>query len=124
MQQFLWADPDNPGKGWGLFAQVSVSDANPNPIGDTVIVGLGGSTPGRPDDRWGVAWTDYLWSGQLRKGLVAFGGGINDERVLEAYYDAAVAPHVRLGPDAQVIWPGTPGSQTALFLGLRGRVTF
>ena len=124
VQQFLWADPDNPGKGWGLFAQISASDANPNPIGNTIIVGLGGSTPGRADDRWGVAWCDYLWSGRLRNGLATFGGGLNDERVLEAYYDAAVAPHVRFGPDAQVIWPGTPGTSTALFLGLRGRVTF
>ena len=123
VQQFLWADPDNPGKGWGVFAQVSTSDANPNPIGNTVIVGLGGSTPSRPDDRWGLAWTDYLWSPSLKRGLAAV-GGLNDERVLEAYYDAAVAPHVRLGPDAQVIWPGTPGSSTALFLGVRGRVAF
>ncbi|RBP11352.1 porin [Roseiarcus fermentans] len=124
VQQFLWADPDNPGKGWGIFAQISASDANPNPIGNTVIVGVGGATPGRPDDRWGVAWCDYLWSGRLRNGLVAFGGGLNDERVLEAYYDAAVAPHIRLGPDAQVVWPGTPAASTALFLGVRGRVAF
>ncbi len=48
VQQFLWADPDNPGKGWGFFGQISASDANPNPIGNTIIVGVGGSTPGRP----------------------------------------------------------------------------
>ena len=124
VQQFLWADPDNPGKGWGFFGQISASDANPNPIGDTIIVGVGGSTPTRPDDRWGVAWCDYLFSRALANGLGAFGGGLNDERVLEAYYDAAVTPHVRFGPDAQVIWPGTRGYSTALFLGLRGRVTF
>jgi porin len=124
LQQFLWQDPDNSGKGWGFFGQISASDANPNPIGNTIIVGVGGSTPGRPDDRWGVAWCDYLWSRQLGSGLATLGGGLNDERVLEAYYDAAVAPHVRLGPDVQVIWPGTPGQSTALFLGMRGRVVF
>ena len=57
-------------------------------------------------------------------GLATFGGGLNDERVLEAYHDGAVAPHLRLGPDVQVIWPGTPGQSTALFLGVRGRVVF
>ena len=124
VQQFLWQDPDNPGKGWGFFGQISASDANPNPIGNTIIVGVGGSTPGRPDDRWGVAWCDYLWSRNLKNGLVAVGAGLNDERVLEAYYDTAVAPHVRLGPDVQVIWPGTPGKSTALFVGVRGRVVF
>ena len=61
---------------------------------------------------------------ELKNGLVAAGAALNDERVLEAYYDAAVAPHVRLGPDAQVIWPGTPGQSTALFVGVRGRVVF
>jgi carbohydrate-selective porin OprB len=71
-----------------------------------------------------VAWCDYLWSRNLKNGLVAVGAGLNDERVLEAYYDTAVAPHVRLGPDVQVIWPGTPGESTALFVGVRGRVVF
>ena len=124
VQQFLWQDPDNPGKGWGVFGQFSVSDANPNPIGNAIIMGVGGSTPTRPDDRWGLAWCDYLFSRQLATGLGVFGGGLNDERVLEAYYDAAVAPHVRLGPDVQVVWPGTPGESTALFVGVRGRVVF
>jgi porin len=122
VQQFLWQDPANPGRGWGLFAQIAASDGNPNPIGNTVIVGVGGSTPGRPDDRWGVAWCDYLFSRQLKNGVVALGERLNDERVLEAYYDAAVTPHVRLGPDAQVVWPGTSGQSAALFLGLRVRL--
>ena len=125
LQQFLWQDPDNPGRGWGFFGQISASDANPNPIGNAVIIGLGGSTPSRPDDRWGVAWCDYLFSRQLKTGLVALGGeGLNDERVLEAYYDAAVVAHVRFGPDVQVVWPGTPGKSTALFAGVRGRLLF
>jgi porin len=124
LQQFLWADPDNPGKGWGFFTQLSASDSNPNPIGNVALVGLGGSTPGRADDRWGIAWCDYLFSRDLKSGLAVVGEGINDERVLEAYYDTALAPHLRLGPDAQIIWPGTPGKTTAVFLGLRGRVVF
>ena len=84
VQQFLWQDPDNAGRGWGFFGQVSASDANPNPIGNAIIVGVGGSTPTRPDDRWGVAWCDCLFSRALANGLGAFGGGLNDGRVLEA----------------------------------------
>lgn len=121
-QQFLWQDPANATNGWGFFVQVSASDANPNPIGATVIVGLGGTAPGRPDDRWGVAWCDYVVSSRLNSGLAILGGGLNDERVLEAYYDTAVVPHIRLGPDLQIIWPGTRDKPTALFLGLRGRL--
>jgi porin len=124
LQQLLWQDPDHPGGGWGLFGQVSASDTNPNPIGDVVIVGIGGSTPGRADDRWGVAWPDYLLSRDLKSGLAKVGQSLNDERVLEAYYDMAVVDHIRFGPDAQAIWPGTPGKSTTLFLGVRGRVVF
>ncbi len=122
VQQFLWQDADNPGRGWGFFAQIAASDGNPNPVGNTVIVGIGGSTPGRPDDRWGVAWCDYLFSRQIKNGLGVVGAALNDERVLEAYYDAAVIDHVRFGPDAQVVWPGTPGNSAELFLGLRVRL--
>jgi hypothetical protein len=43
------------------------------------------------------------------------------ERVLEAYYDIAVIDHVRFGPDARVIWPGTPGKSTARVCGSKGR---
>ena len=84
-----------------------------------VFVGLGGSTPGRLDDRWGVAWFDYMFSSHLKTGLAAIGQGLRDERGLEAYYDMAIADHIRFGPDAQVIWPGTPGKTTAVFLGAR-----
>jgi Carbohydrate-selective porin, OprB family len=115
----LWQDPDNPSRGWGLFGQFEASDGNPNPVSAMVFVGLGGSTPGRLDDRWGVAWFDYMFSSHLKTGLAAIGQGLRDERGLEAYYDMAIADHIRFGPDAQVIWPGTPGKTTAVFLGAR-----
>lgn len=124
LQQFLWQDPTDAKRGWGFFVQVSASDANPNPIGSTIIAGLGGANPFRPDDRWGLAFCDYLFSHSLKTGLASLGGGLRDEQVLEAYYDALLVPHVRAGPDVQVIWPGTSGMSTEVFLGLRGRITY
>lgn len=59
-QQFLWQDPDKPSRGWGLFGEFEATDGNPNPVSAMVFLGLGGSTPGRLDDRWGVAWFDYM----------------------------------------------------------------
>ena len=32
--------------------------------------------------------------------------------------------HVRLGPDVQIVWPGTPGKSTALFAGVRDGLFF
>ena len=123
-QQFLWQDPDNPSRGWGLFGQFESTDGNPNPVSAMVFLGLGGSTPGRLDDRWGVAWFDYMFSRHLETALAAIGQGLRDEKGLEAYYDTPIADHIRFGPDAQVIWPGTPGKATAIFLGARGRLVF
>jgi porin len=123
-QQFLWQDPDKPSRGWGLFGQFAASDGNPDPVVASVILGVGGSTPGRPDDRWGVAWFDYIFSSHLKASLAAVGEGLQDERGLEAYYDMTIADHIRFGPDAQVIWPGTPGKATAIFLNARGRLVF
>jgi hypothetical protein len=42
-------------------------------MGDIVIVGVGGTTPGRADDRWGVAWCDYMFSHDLMAGLAQVG---------------------------------------------------
>jgi porin len=123
-QQFLWQDPDKPSRGWGLFGEFEATDGNPNPVSAMVFLGLGGSTPGRLDDRWGVAWFDYMFSSHLKTALAAIGQGLQDERGLEAYYDMAIADHIRFGPDAQVIWPGTPGKATAVFLGTRARLVF
>ena len=93
-----------------------------------MFLGLGGSTPGRLDDRWGVAWFDYMFSSHLETALntalAATGQGLRDENGLEAYYDMAIADHIRFGPDVQVIWPGTIGKATAVFLGARARLVF
>ena len=118
----LWQDPDNPGRGSGFFAQIAGSDGNPNPIGNTRHYWHQQFDAGRPDDRWGIAWCDFLFSRQLKSGLGVIGGALNDERVLEAYYDEAIIEHVRFRPDAQVVWPGSSGRSANLFVGLRVRL--
>ena len=65
-----------------------------------------------------------MFSPHLETALAAIGQGLRDEKGLEGYYDIAVADHIRFGPNAQVIWPGTPGKATALFLGARARLVF
>jgi len=60
----------------------------------------------------------------LNTALAAIGQGVRNEKGLEAYYSMAIADHIRFGPDAQVIWPGTFGKATAIFLGARARLVF
>ena len=125
LQQFLWADPDHQARVGAFSPSFPLPILIPTRLAISCSPVSAGSAPGRADDRWGIAWCDYLFSRELkRRSCRRRAKEINDERVLEAYYDASIAPHLRLGPDVQLIWPGTPGKLTALFLGLRGRVVF
>ena len=71
MQQYLIRDPANPARGWGGFAEITKSDGNPNPLDWSSYVGIGGSSllPGRPDDRFGVAYFQFGVSKDLKGGV-------------------------------------------------------
>ncbi len=123
-QQYLAQDPS--GKGWGIFGQISGSDGNPNPVQASALLGVGGDATffGRTEDRWGVGGFYYNFSGDLKDGLADLGSGLRDEYGVEAFYEAEISPNFRLGADTQVIRPGTPGTETAIFVGVRARVIF
>jgi Carbohydrate-selective porin, OprB family len=63
--------PHNAGRGWGVFAEITKADGNPNTLEWSGYVGLGGSSliPGRPDDRFGVAHFRYSASDILETEL-------------------------------------------------------
>ena len=60
--QYLWVDPCDSNRGWGVFGRAGVSDANPNPIDWIVSFGVGGNSPirGREADRFGIGGTMAL----------------------------------------------------------------
>lgn len=124
-QHYLGQDPDSPGQGWGLFGDFGLSDGNPNPIGWHAILGLGGTGTARdPLDRWGVAWFQYGLSGDLKDGLAPLGFDRQDENGIEAFYNAALTPWLRLTADAQWVRPTTGGKDDAVFMGLRLQTLF
>ena len=88
VQQFLWQDLANPRVGWGLFAEVGISDGNPNPVKWHTFAGLGGDSPiaGRQADRWGVGYFTYSFSPELTDALSLIGLDIKREQGLEAFY--------------------------------------
>lgn len=101
-QHYLQESPDRPRTGWGVFGDFCVSDGNPNPVGWHSILGIGGTGTGRnPLDRWGVAWFKYGLSDDLKDGLATLGIDRRDETGVEAYYNAALTPWLRLTADAQ-----------------------
>ena len=125
-QQYLWQNPVDPSKGWGLFGQVGLSDGNPNPVQSSVFVGIGGDSmiPGRTDDRWGIAYFRYNWSDDLRDAISEppFNIAIGPEEGVEAYYNFAVTPWFRVTGNLQWIDDLTVQSDDAWFAGFRVQV--
>lgn len=124
-QQYLWQDAANPAVGWGLFGQAAVSDGNPNPFSWSVLGGIGGTGGFYSDiDRWGIGFFHYEISSGLKDGLDDLGISLDDETGIEAFYNLALAPWLRLSADLQWIDPATPGSENALIGALRTQIKF
>jgi porin len=106
VQQYLYQDANDPKRGWGVFAEVGFSDANPTPQRWSGYVGFGGTGPlaARPADRWGIAVFRNSLSGFLVQGLRPF-LGVRDEQGLEVFYNVALTPWLHISPDIQVVEP-------------------
>jgi porin len=121
--QFLWQDPCDESRGWGLFGRAGISDGNPNPVEWFLSFGLGGNSwlPGREDDRFGIGWYYLGISDELGPVLSTL---LDDGQGVELYYDIAISERCRLSLDLQVVEPTSVGVDTALVPGIRSHVEF
>ncbi len=122
-QQFLWQDPANPARGWGLFGHIGAWDANPTPMQWSATVGVGGSPPiaARPRDRFGLGYFRSSFSRTLRDGLEPI-LILDDEQGMEAFYTAEVIRRLRVTGHVQLIDSAVRGVDRAVLIGLRTRV--
>jgi len=122
--QYLYVDPCDSTRGWGLFARAGISDANPNPLHWIVSCGVGGTSPmrGREADRFGIGWYYGARSSDLGKNFDFIAP--NDGTGMELFYNIAVTPWFQLTPDLQIIDGGIRIADTAVLFGLRGNLTF
>jgi porin len=111
---------DLPGRSFGLFAQVGLSDGNPNPVRWSISGGLAGWSPipGRALDSFGIGGF-YLGLSDDFKELSQFVLEQDDEYGFEAFYSVGLTPWARLTGDIQVISPSTQALDTAVVTGLR-----
>jgi porin len=125
-QQYLAVDPADQRRGWGVFGEVGLSDGNPNALKWHVIAGIGGSAlwPGRELDRWGVAYFQYGFSPALERNLNAIGFPLRDERGVEAFYNFAVTPWLRVSANVQWVAPHRGDRPDATIASLRTQVRF
>ncbi len=125
MQQYLVQDPTNPARGWGVFGEITKADGNPNTLLWSTYVGVGGSSliPGRPDDRFGLAYFRYGASGVLKDELAPI-FNLTDESGVEAFYNVAVTPWFRVFGNLQFIRPASGDFPKAVYTGLGSYVKF
>lgn len=122
--QYLWQDPCDDKRGWGLFGEAGISDGNPNPIQWSLTFGVGGNSPllGREDDRFGVGWYHVGISDEF--GLGQLTDPIDDGQGVELFYDIAISEAFRLALDMQLVDPTFTRADTAVVPGIRGRIEF
>lgn len=124
--QYLYQDPCDPMKGWGLFARAGASDGEVNPVRLFFNVGIGGYSPlpGRENDRFGIGWYFNRFSDDLGPIVNRILALENHSTGVEIFYNWAVTPYFHVTPDLQVIEPGTRRANTALLVGGRVEVDF
>jgi porin len=126
-QQFLHQSEADPSKGWGIFGQFAISGGNPNPAKGHFFIGLGGNSflPGRLNDRWGIAYFQNELDPDLRAAARRdLGISLGSEKGVEAYYNLAVTPWLRVTGDLQVVNPFPSNRDRSVFAGLRTQVRF
>lgn len=126
IQQYLFQSDKDPSVGWGLFGFTSISDGNPNPVKWSMLAGLAGNNliPGRENDRWGVGFYHYALSAPLISGLAENGVYRRSEGGVEAFYNYAITPWLRLSADMQIIDPWVVGKSRATFMAMRLQTKF
>jgi porin len=95
------------GQGIGIFGRFGTSDGDANPIHNFYSIGVGGKgvVPGRTLDEFGVGYYYIDVSNPQFTGPLADRDFLRDEYGIEAYYNIALTPWMKLTPDIQVIRP-------------------
>lgn len=126
VQQYLVQSGENPAVGWGVFGLATLSDGNPNPIRWSVLAGLAGNNliRGREDDRWGVGFFHYGLTQPFLSGLADSRIYRRSEGGIEAFYNWALTPWLRLSGDLQIVEPWNVNRPRATYMALRLQTRF
>ena len=124
--QYLCVDECDPTKGWGVFARAGAADRESHLVEYFLSAGIGGNSmiPGRQNDTFGIGWFRSYTSSEIGPILTFLFGDIGDSDGLEAYYNIAVTPWLRITPDLQILNPGLKAIDTTVVTGVRGQVIF
>jgi porin len=115
--QYFYQPDTTVNRGVGVFARFGISDGEANPIENFASIGIGGKgvVPGRENDGFGLGYF-YSWIADNR---LTSRLGFEDAEGLEAYYEIALTPALRLTPDIQWIQPSQQRVDSSWIAGLR-----
>lgn len=117
--QYLFVDPCNAKRGWGVFGRAGISDGDPNPMEYFLSFGVGGSSPirCREKDTFGVGWYYNGASNELGPVVSQL---LGDGYGVEMFYNIAVTDNLYVTPDLQIIDGGIQvNDDTAIVAGVR-----
>ena len=121
LEQKLWVDPCCEKRNIGLMSEWGLADPKTSPYAWCCNVSLQaqGLVAGREQDTMGAG---YFYSGVSSdlKNLLP----LRDLQGVELYYNAAITPWFHLTADAQFVQPADKRNDTAVVLGLRGKIDF
>jgi porin len=121
--QFIEQYAEAPGKGWGIFGQVYVSNGDPTFLDRSGFIGISGNPRSRPQDRFGVSWFRYSLTDGLVDALVTR-LALEDEQGVEAFYTLGLNRNFRLTFDVQVIDSAVSARSTGVITAMRLTTSF
>jgi porin len=124
--QYLFVDPCDGKKGWGVFGRAGIADPDTNPIEYFLSFGVGGNSRlrGRDNDTFGLGWYYSGTSNEIAPFLSNVLGNLQDGQGGEMFYNIAVNKRMFLTADSQVIIPARSNIDTSLLIGLRANLLF
>ncbi|TWU01594.1 Carbohydrate-selective porin, OprB family [Neorhodopirellula pilleata] len=123
--QALWVDPTDAARHWGYFARAAIADDSTNPVNYLLSAGLGGASPLRTGDSFGVG---YFYSGTSEEiGPIleaAALGPIGDSQGVEVFYRSQLTQSISVTPDFQWLSQARQRIDDAYILGVRMNIAF
>ncbi|WP_199553530.1 carbohydrate porin [Sandaracinobacteroides hominis] len=125
VQQYLWQDPADRKRGFGLFGHVGVSQGTPEILSWSMTAGAAGSVPfaSRPSDTVGLGYFRLALNNKFIRTVEPL-LPLKDEQGVEFYYTAQLIPAIRLTGNIQVVDSAFANAPTALYAGIRAKTSF
>ncbi len=121
--QYLGVYPEAPGKGWGIFGQVYISNGDPTFLDRSAMLGISGNPRFRPQDRFGAAWFRYSITNGLVRPLDQR-LALQDEEGVEYFYTLGLSDNFEVTANVQVIDSAVSARDTGIMAGLRLTASF